>query len=257
MIMARRAGQPDFNSADRRLLAALLPHIARAWRVKRMLAEWKALAGTLKFVLDRLDRAVLVTGPDARIRFANRAAERLLSRGDRIDAMRGRLHAATSRDTEALRRLIDTATRTGIGDGQTAVDAVAIRGAVESSPLAVVAEPLAPAHGETLGHEASPGAVLFIGESEASIRPSAERLRIVYGLTPAEARLTSLIVEGHDIASAALAAGVSENTVKYHLKAVFGKVGVSRQAQLVRRVLADVGGLAEPETLVPTAPSAI
>lgn len=32
---------------------------------------------------------------------------------------------------------------------------------------------------------------------------------------------------------------------------VFAKVGVGRQAELVRRMLADVGGLAEPEALRP------
>jgi DNA-binding CsgD family transcriptional regulator/PAS domain-containing protein len=254
MVMARRTDQADFDAADRRALTGLLPHIARAWRVKQMLAEWKALSGTLKFVLDRLARPVLVTGPDGQIRFANRAADRLLTRGDAIDATRGRLCGARSSDTDALRRLIDGASRTGIGAGETAVDAIAIGGTDQFSPLAVVAEPLAPVHGELLGHGASPGAVLFLGESEATSRPATERLRVVYGLTEAEARLTSLIVDGYDVASAALAAGVSENTVKYHLKAVFGKVGVSRQAQLVRRVLADVGGLAEPHKMMPGSP---
>lgn len=121
----------------------------------------------------------------------------------------------------------------------------------EGAPLAVVAEPLAPAHSETLGHQAKPGAVLFISDSEASTRPSTERLQVVYNLTPAEARLTALMVDGHDPASAASRLGVSANTVKYHLKTVFDKVGVGRQAELVRRVLADVGGLAEPDKLLP------
>ncbi len=253
LLVARRASQPEFNSADRRTFAAVLPHIARAWRVKRQLVEWKTRAGTLKLVLDRLDRAIVVTGPEGEIRFANRAADRLLSRGNGLDATRGRLRASRPRDTEALRRLIDGAARTGIGAGQTAVDAVAIQCSDDSPPLAVVAEPLAPAHGDRLGHEPAPGAVLFIGESDASSRPSADRLRVVYGLTPAEARVTSLVVDGHGIASAAVAAAISENTIKYHLKTIFEKVGVSRQTQLVRRVLADVGGLAEPEKMVPSA----
>ena len=72
---------------------------------------------------------------------------------------------------------------------------------------------------------------------------------MVYGLTPAEARMASAIVDGGGVASAARALNLSSNTAKYHLKAVFGKVGVSTQVQLVRRVMADVGGLAEPEKL--------
>ena len=116
-----------------------------------------------------------------------------------------------------------------------------------------VAEPLAPAHSDRIGHAGAAGAILFIGDSEASRSPSAERMRVVYGLTPAEARLASVIVAGEGIASACRTLGISPNTAKYHLKAVFGKVGVSSQAQLVRRVLADVGGLAEPEKLRPRA----
>ena len=79
-------------------------------------------------------------------------------------------------------------------------------------------------------------------------------MRVVYGLTPAEARLTALLVRGHGLASAAEALGVSRNTAKYHLKTVFGKIGISRQTELVRRVLADVGGLAEPEKMAPSTP---
>ena len=246
LIAGRGSRQPDFDAEDRRTLATMLPHIARAWRVKRKLAEWEELTGTLKFVLDRLDRAIVVTGPEGEVRFANQAADRLLSRGDGIDVTAGRIRAANSRDTDALRTLVGTATRTGVGAGLVAVDAMAVE-CEDEARLAIIAEPLAPSHSDRIGHDASAGAVLFISRSEASTRPSVERLKIVYGFTPAEARLTSLVVDGHDIASAGEAAGVSRNTVKYHLKAIFEKVGVTRQAQLVRRVLADVGGLAEPD----------
>jgi len=252
LVAGRFSGQPAFQRAEIAAFGAILPHLARAWRVKRALREWEALAGTLKFVLDRLERAVIVTGPEGQIRFANRAADRLLSRGDGIDATRGHIRAAKSYHGNALLALIDKAARTGVGEEAVAVDAISIPRAGENSSLAIVAEPLAPAHSDRLGHEAASGAVLFISDSEASNRPSADRLRVVYGLTPAEARLTSFVVDGRDVASAARTLGVSRNTVKYHLKTVFEKVGVSRQAQLIRRVLADVGGLAEPDKMRPS-----
>lgn len=121
----------------------------------------------------------------------------------------------------------------------------------DNAPLAVVAEPLAPAHSDRIGHAAAAGAILFIGDSAESRSPSAERIRVVYDLTPPEARLASAIVRGEGLVSAGRILGSSPNTAKYHLKAVFGKIGVASQAQLVRRVLADVGGLAEPEMLRP------
>lgn len=250
LITGRFAGQPAFRPADRKMLEMMLPHLARAWRVKRTLAEMETLNGTLKFVLDRLERAVVVSGPNGEVRFANRAADRLLSRGDVLDASRGRIRAARSHHSAALLSLIERTSRTGVGAGTDAVDAVSLTSINDHPSLAIVAEPLAPAHSERLGHSAAPGAVLFISDSEAGTRPSSDRIQHVYGLTAAEARTTALLVQGHDISSVAEELGVSRNTAKYHLKAVFGKVGVSRQTQLVRRVLADVGGLAEPEKML-------
>jgi DNA-binding CsgD family transcriptional regulator len=252
LVTGRFSKQPAFNPADLKFANAILPHLARAWRVKSALAEMETLAGTLRFVLDRLERAIVVAGPDGKVRFANRAADRLLSGGKGIDARQGRIRAARPRQTDALLAMIDGAARTGVGSASVAVDALSIPHEEDGPPLAIVAEPLAPAHSERLGHATDPGAILFISDSTAANRPSPGRVQIVYDLTPAEARLTSLIVQGQDIAGAAAALGISPNTAKYHLKTVFEKVGVSRQTQLVRRVLADVGGLAEPEKLRPS-----
>jgi DNA-binding CsgD family transcriptional regulator len=249
MMIGRRKQQPVFGRAGSEAFAILLPHIARAWRVKRMLAEWQALAGSLESVLDRLERGVVITDAEGKVRFANCAADRLLSRGDTIDATQGRIRGTRPSDSTALLGLVKRAARTAVGADAIATDALAIKRRNDGAPLAIVAEPLAPAHSDTLGHRAEPGAVLFISDSSACTRPSAERVGVVYGLTPAEARLTSLLVEGHDSASAARSLGVSGNTVKYHLKTIFEKVGVNRQAELVRRVLADVGGLADPQQM--------
>lgn len=249
LIVGRKTGSRSFSGREKNLLQALLPHIARAWRVKRAMAEMEAQIGSLKMVLDRIDRAIIVSGPEGEIRFVNRSADRLLSRGNAIDTRNGRLCATRPRNTEALRALIGRAAATSVGAELVAVDAVALPCDNQDPPLAVVAEPLAPAHSDTLGHIAAAGAILFIGDSEASRSPSSERLQVVYGLTPAEARMASAIVDGGGMASAARALNLSPNTAKYHLKAVFGKVGVSSQVQLARRVMADVGGLAEPEKL--------
>lgn len=251
LVVARTVGKAGFSKREKQALQALLPHLARASRVKRAMAEMEALVGSLKLVLDRIDRAVVIAGPDGEIRFANRSADRLLSRGDAIDAIHGRLCALRASDTTALRTLIARAAGTAVGAEAVAVDAVALPSNDEGPPLAVVAEPLAAVHSDRIGQRPVAGAILFIGDSKASRSPSEERLRVVYGLTQAEAKLTSVIVGGDGIASAAQILGVSPNTAKYHLKSIFDKVGVTSQAKLVRRVIADVGGLAEPEMLRP------
>ena len=61
-------------------------------------------------------------------------------------------------------------------------------------------------------------------------------LSIVFGLTPAEARLASALGEGQDLNAAAAAFGVTRQTVRSQLKTIFAKTGAHRQAELVARV---------------------
>lgn len=244
IMLARRAG--TFGHGDVSLLNLLLPHLARAWRVRRQLAEWEALARALTAVLDRIERGIVIADDAGRVRFANRAADRMLSEGDGVDVTHGRLRADRPPETEALRSLIRRAAHTGAGADATAVDAMALPRPSGRPGIAVVAEPLAPAHGDRLGQMAVPGAILFLSDGGVHALPQPARLRVVYGLTQAEAGVAVKAVAGSSVAASAVALGVSQNTVKAHLKAVYEKVGVSRQVQLVRRVLADLGGL-EPD----------
>jgi DNA-binding CsgD family transcriptional regulator len=84
-----------------------------------------------------------------------------------------------------------------------------------------------------------------VGNADASCAPPPERLQFVYNLSAAEAAFTCRVLRGDGVSAASAALGISENTGKTHLKAVFEKVGVTRQAELVRRVIADVGGLCD------------
>jgi DNA-binding CsgD family transcriptional regulator len=62
---------------------------------------------------------------------------------------------------------------------------------------------------------------------------SVDRLRAVFGLTRAEARLAGCLAGGDDLASAAVRLGVSQGTLRGALKAIFRKTGTKRQAELV------------------------
>ena len=85
---------------------------------------------------------------------------------------------------------------------------------------------------------------LFIHDPDEDAPLVEEMLAEAFGLTHAEAAVAARIWEGDSVAEAAQALAVSPNTVKTHLKVVFEKAGVDRQAGLVRRIamlLADTG----------------
>lgn len=63
-----------------------------------------------------------------------------------------------------------------------------------------------------------------------------DRLAQWFGLTPAETRVVSALMEGQSPQSYAAATGVSVNAVRFHLKHIFLKTETSSQAQLVAKI---------------------
>ena len=54
-----------------------------------------------------------------------------------------------------------------------------------------------------------------------------------FGLSPAEARLASILAAGIDLRAAAEELGVARGTARNQLKAIFAKTGAHRQSELV------------------------
>lgn len=78
---------------------------------------------------------------------------------------------------------------------------------------------------------------LMFHDPERKSLPSQQVLSEVYGLTRAEARVAGFVLEGLTVIEMAATLGVSADTVKFHLKSIFSKVGVRRQSELVGHLL--------------------
>ncbi len=75
--------------------------------------------------------------------------------------------------------------------------------------------------------------LLLLTPLQAAGFESVDRLRHLFGLTRAEARLAARLAAGDDLAAAALRLGVSQGTLRGALKSIFRKTGAKRQAELV------------------------
>ncbi len=86
----------------------------------------------------------------------------------------------------------------------------------------------------------------------ASIRDS-------FGLTPAETRLAARLKEGLTLREAADDLGVSVNTVRNQLRAIFDKMGLYRQSDLVRALtqLSSLAGAVQQRDEGPQSPAAL
>lgn len=183
-------------------------------------ASWPGLATG---VLDLLREAVLVLGRDARPLGMNRAARALLREGDGLLLSSRGVVASTPGATTALLRGIDRAAQGEAGRVQVPRPSRA--------PLSLRVEP----------HPGSPGsaaAVVFATDHE-SRSPRSHGLMARYGLTPTEASVARRLAAGAGLEQIAGELHISINTVRGHLKQIFGKTRTHRQVELVCKLLSE------------------
>jgi DNA-binding CsgD family transcriptional regulator len=76
----------------------------------------------------------------------------------------------------------------------------------------------------------------FLTDPALFTGPTTEYLQTLYRLTRVEAEVVQLICQGYSPARAAEKLRISVHTVRGYLKAIFAKIGVNRQADIVRVV---------------------
>lgn len=88
-----------------------------------------------------------------------------------------------------------------------------------------------------------PRIIVYLCMNGRESLPSPQRLRAKFDLSRREAALCILLVRGFTLAQAAVDLGISAQTARAYLKQIFRKIGVSRQAELIRTVQAGIGAV--------------
>ena len=178
-------------------------------------------------MLDRCEHGALLVDAQARVLFANRAAEAML-RDDRGLRLRGRcLAAAHPAKTAALHAMI-------AGNDALSADWVLALPLPDGAKVVLQVLPL---RAETAWLAERPSAIVFIKRPDAASLPSRAQIQLLFDLTPAQAALAGEILRGDGIQAAADRLRISRATARSHLLEVFQKTGTSRQAELVRVIL--------------------
>ena len=224
-----------FGSDERRLFAALSQHLVRAVALQRRLYHMAIANETALTSLEGLRQGFLLVDAAARPLYANRVARRLLDASDGLQLEAGALSASDAEGGLALRGLIgscSSGTITGSGGD------IVLRREAGRMPLGVLVSPIGPETANILWtFPQRPVAIVLVSDPEAGIQDQVERLRERFGFTPAEAAFAVEIVKGDGRQATADRLGITVGTARSHLSKIFEKTGVTRQAELVRRLL--------------------
>lgn len=231
LSLRRSEAQGFADAAAMRRVRLVTPHIRRAMLVGETLDGATREADTVDQLLETISAAVFLLDPDGVLVRANEDGDRLLGAGVVVRSLGLRLVAT---DPEASRRLAAAVRCAGSGDAAVGDAGVAIPlGRTGAERWYAHVFPLAGrAGGRSRGRAAT--VAVFVRQARLGMEPPLAIVSRLYALTPAEVRVLNVVVDlGGGVKETAAALALSPATVRAHLREIFAKTGVRRQAELV------------------------
>ncbi|BDX20112.1 MULTISPECIES: helix-turn-helix transcriptional regulator [Halopseudomonas] len=257
MRVTRGHNQPAFSAEDKALCNRLLPHLRRSLHVHNLLGRSESLGTVYAEAINRLSVATLVLDETGCVLQLNDVARAMLKEADGIKLVGTRLEASYPSDNRELHRLIRETL--DLQQGQQPAEsreALSIARPSGEVSLGVVVEAL-PAS-EWAEGKGRPTVIVYIRDSVGRSQVDNRVAKELFNFTPAETALALELANGLSLEEAAENLGIMRNTARAHLRSIFSKTGVRRQAELVRVMLNSVVSLGRGQvTPLTVKPSAI
>jgi DNA-binding CsgD family transcriptional regulator/PAS domain-containing protein len=220
----------------RRRMQLLAPHFRRAVAIGKVIEANKVEAATLADALDGLAAGMFLVDASGRIVHANARGHAIVAEAKVLKGLGGRLSAI---DLQADKTLADVFTTADAGDVALGAKGIAVPLAARDGERWVAhVLPLTSGARRQASVCYAAVAAVFVREAALDLHSPLETLSDLYELTPAELRVLMAIVEIGGVPDVAPVLGISETTVKTHLRRLFEKTGTKRQADLVKLVAA-------------------
>lgn len=227
----------NFDRADKACLQRLIPHLERALETYAKLEQARSREMVLADTLERMSIGTVILDGTGAIMEASRMVEDI----PQLLINRGRLAISSSQANAQFQALVREALDHRSRNGAASfIDALKVEG--EESDLGLLVRSVE-CSDQTRG-DVYPAVIVYVSQAATRRLASDQLVGRIFGLSPTEARLAMHLANGMSLTEAAAALGLAESSVRTYSKYVFAKLGVSRQADLVRLVLNSVALLA-------------
>jgi DNA-binding CsgD family transcriptional regulator len=228
---SRAVGRRPFNDREREWLRRLGYHLQTAIEVRTRTFKATSIAFAGYTLLQRLAYPIFVVDEQRCVLFHNEAAASLL-RGGGLVLKEGRLRLGERSEDSSFTSAMKAVLLEDGSRDRTSAFVKVIKSLGEARSLVHISRATPPETMGAFGHFPILLVTFFGIDAPSALDPFA--VGVAFDLTPAEARVAVGIAAGETISSIADRLSVRVATVRTHLKAVFGKVGVKRQAELAQ-----------------------
>lgn len=243
LFVCRDHRSRDFDAAEIALLRILLPHLEQAVDLHSAVDQLDSERLLYAATIDRLLVGTAILDESGKVMRCNRAAQQLLASHDGLDCRQDKLCAFGAQDNRNLQKAIQAVLQQRRRGNDEHVEVLILARPTGDMPLNLLLRPIALSY-QAQGGLQRPAVAVFIRDPADSPQASRKLLRSLFQLTRTETEVAMLIMDGLTLDESAETLGVSRNTVRAHLRGVFAKTGVTRQAQLIKTLLNSVASLA-------------
>ncbi len=239
---------PLFAPEDARALDWAIPHIRQAMALRERTSALTTLQRLSMQLLDQLAFGVIVFTADARVLLHNNEGEAWVRRL----APNPAAPRTGAGDEWTLSRPFAAMVRAACDANAPVPAQAATAQSRQGARARIVVLPLPPSHTMGLAWQ-QPAALVAIHDARSSSPLLPQVLRDLYGLTPAEMRLATLLTTGIGLPEACEQLQIGRETSRTQLKSVFIKTGTNSQAQL-SHLLTQLSATLKAPPAVPMAP---
>jgi DNA-binding CsgD family transcriptional regulator len=220
----------EFGPEVLAILEMLAPHLQTSLHMRRIFAALESRVSDLENALDLVSTGLVLLDAKGNCVLVNKTAKAILDQRDGLFLERKALAASDLSESTTLRKLINSAILPCHIASHKSNKAMKISRR-NAKHLQILTAPL---RRENVAGSNGAVGIVFISDPEQNASVSSEILQVLFGLTPAEARLAIALLEGKSILQTAVRHNVSRETVRSQIKSLFQKTGTKRQGELVR-----------------------
>ena len=241
----RAAG--NFIPEQCRFVESLVPHLKTAIRLYSELDTVRSERSIYAEAMDQLTLATIVVDENGRVLHSNRLADTILAQNDGISLLNNILRITNRECSRRFREMIRRAAEAQRLRKPGLVEVMRVRRDSGRSDLSLVVRPSSSQVGPNDEYLSTAIAVFLSHDSgQAPERDlPANVIQELFGLTPKEASFALRLAAGESLQEASEHLGISPNTARAHLRSIFSKTGIDRQARLVRVILRSVAILGQ------------
>lgn len=227
LFLGRSASENPFSSNERHILDMLAPHLEQSIQQRGIFLALAEQSDVFCRTIDSLPLPTLLLGRNSCIFHESDKARPLFTSNGNFHKRHGKLEITLAGENFNLDKKINDLLLKSTHGRRESSDIFSL------GNFQILLKPVSSTNEFTHNNYVA----MFVFDVDTAPAPDHALLKKLFRFTNAETRLAMLLAQGQSIDEAKLVLGISKHTVRTHLRAMFVKAGVSRQASLVQKIV--------------------